>query len=58
MGLSAIIYKNISKYCTVQKSTQINHRNMYIKYSIFFASLLHTHLHRGVQESSTFNKIY
>lgn len=37
MDLSAIIYKNVSKCCTVQKSTQINHRNIHTKYSIFSA---------------------
>jgi len=37
MGLSAIICKNISKCCTAQKSTQINHRNIYISYSTFSA---------------------
>lgn len=37
MGLSAIIYKNVSKCCTVQKTMQINHRNIYIRYSIFSA---------------------
>lgn len=35
MDLSAIIYKNVSKCCTVQKSVQINHRNIYTRYSIF-----------------------
>lgn len=37
MDLSAIIYKNVSKCCTVQKNIQINHRNIYTWCSVFSA---------------------
>lgn len=40
MSLRAIIYKNVSKYCTVQKSVQINHGNIYIRYTIFSACVV------------------
>lgn len=37
MDLSTIIYKNVSKCCTVQKGMQINHRNIYRRCSMFSA---------------------